>query len=130
MNVNHEDFGRTSAGAKLEGVTCGGTKVEGVRLPPWARGDATYFVRCHREALESEHVSMALHRWVDLVFGVAAVPGEARPHNPSPPLVRHPPSRRFPPCARACRARAPMHCGVGGLPRRVRAQGRAPHALP
>ena len=61
QNVNHEQFGRLARE--------GGRVVDGVLLPPWARGNAHYFVRCHREALESEHVSMALHRWVDLVFG-------------------------------------------------------------
>ncbi len=39
-----------------------------VILPNWAR-DASEFVRIHREALESEYVSMNLHRWIDLVFG-------------------------------------------------------------
>jgi hypothetical protein len=27
------------------------------------------FIRLHRLALESEHVSMRLHNWVDLIFG-------------------------------------------------------------
>ena len=40
-----------------------------VELPPWARGDPWLFVRRHREALENEHVSLRLHRWIDLVFG-------------------------------------------------------------
>ncbi|CAM9097183.1 unnamed protein product [Hapterophycus canaliculatus] len=40
-----------------------------VELPPWALGDPWEFVRRHREALESEHVSLRLHQWIDLVFG-------------------------------------------------------------
>lgn len=46
-----------------------GKPIGNVQLPPWARGDPWEFVRRHREALESEHVSLRLHRWVDLVFG-------------------------------------------------------------
>lgn len=45
-----------------------GTPVGDVVLPPWA-ADAGDFVRQLRVALESEHVSRSLHRWIDLVFG-------------------------------------------------------------
>jgi hypothetical protein len=38
-------------------------------LPPWANGSPSEFVRIHREALESEHVSQNLHHWIDLIFG-------------------------------------------------------------
>ena len=48
-----------------------GLKVDDVVLPPWARGRPSLFIRRHREALESEGVSAALHKWVDLVFGRA-----------------------------------------------------------
>lgn len=41
-----------------------------VELPPWA-ADADDFVRQHRNALESDHVSQQLHLWIDLVFGAA-----------------------------------------------------------
>ncbi|KPI87119.1 neutral sphingomyelinase activation associated factor-like protein [Leptomonas seymouri] len=41
-----------------------------VELPPWA-ADAREFVRLHRAALESNYVSENLHRWIDLIFGVA-----------------------------------------------------------
>jgi hypothetical protein len=51
------------------GTTQDGARVGPVALPPWARGDATRFVRLHRQALESEFVSANLHHWVDLIFG-------------------------------------------------------------
>ena len=55
--------------AQLElGVRDSGTKVSDVQLPPWAR-DARDFTAKLREALESEHVTGQLHRWIDLVFG-------------------------------------------------------------
>ena len=43
-------------------------KVENVVLPLWARSPA-HFLQLHREALESEHVSQNLHKWIDLIFG-------------------------------------------------------------
>jgi hypothetical protein len=51
------------------GTTQDGTQVHDVELPPWANNDSTRFVSIMREALESEHVSQYLHRWVDLIFG-------------------------------------------------------------
>lgn len=42
--------------------------MDDVCLPPWAK-DAYDFVRIHRLALESEHVSQNLHSWIDLIFG-------------------------------------------------------------
>ena len=44
------------------------TPIQDVQLPPWAK-TAEEFVRINREALESEFVSMNLHKWIDLVFG-------------------------------------------------------------
>lgn len=38
-------------------------------LPKWARTPEE-FLRKHREALESEHVSLHLHKWIDLIFGI------------------------------------------------------------
>jgi hypothetical protein len=51
------------------GVTQRGARVEDVELPPWAKGSPKEFIRLHRKALESEHVSEHLHEWIDLVFG-------------------------------------------------------------
>ncbi|RLN70573.1 hypothetical protein BBJ28_00008885 [Nothophytophthora sp. Chile5] len=42
--------------------------VNDVQLPKWASSPEE-FVRIHRAALESEHVSRHLHAWVDLIFG-------------------------------------------------------------
>ncbi|KAG7379317.1 hypothetical protein PHYPSEUDO_008745 [Phytophthora pseudosyringae] len=39
-----------------------------VQLPKWA-STPEEFIRIHRAALESEHVSRHLHSWIDLIFG-------------------------------------------------------------
>lgn len=41
---------------------------DSVKLPPWAESPVD-FIRKHKMALESEHVSAHLHEWVDLIFG-------------------------------------------------------------
>jgi len=51
------------------GRTQTGETVGDVRLPRWAKGSSSEFIRLHREALESEYVSKNLHLWIDLVFG-------------------------------------------------------------
>lgn len=43
--------------------------ISNVSLPPWAKGSAHEFVRIHRLALESDHVSRNLNHWIDLIFG-------------------------------------------------------------
>ena len=43
--------------------------MDDVELPPWAKNSPEEFVRIHREALESDHVSEHLHEWIDLIFG-------------------------------------------------------------
>ncbi|CAI5483770.1 unnamed protein product [Closterium sp. Yama58-4] len=58
-NSNCFDLGHRQDGQALDGVI----------LPPWAKGSPEEFVRLQREALESEHVSERLHHWIDLVFG-------------------------------------------------------------
>ncbi|KAH3744075.1 protein FAN [Pelomyxa schiedti] len=44
------------------------TRVHDVILPPWAKGTDN-FVEQLKQALESEYVSMNLHKWIDLIFG-------------------------------------------------------------
>jgi hypothetical protein len=58
-NSNSFDFGNKQDGNTVHNVT----------LPPWAKGDSRRFIRINRQALESEHVSRNLHKWIDLVFG-------------------------------------------------------------
>eukprot|EP00095_Tigriopus_kingsejongensis_P009945 maker-scaffold981_size73921-snap-gene-0.19 protein:Tk09945 transcript:maker-scaffold981_size73921-snap-gene-0.19-mRNA-1 annotation:"low quality protein: wd repeat and fyve domain-containing protein 3" len=58
-NSNHFDLGTKQNGEKLAHVI----------LPPWAKDSPTEFIRVHREALESDHVSAHLHEWIDLIFG-------------------------------------------------------------
>ncbi|KAB5586981.1 hypothetical protein PHYPO_G00007710 [Pangasianodon hypophthalmus] len=43
-------------------------QVNDVVLPRWASSRED-FIRKHRQALESEHVSAHLHEWIDLIFG-------------------------------------------------------------
>jgi factor associated with neutral sphingomyelinase activation len=44
-------------------------KVNHVGLPDWANSNAQFVMKM-RQALESNHVSQHLHKWVDLVFGM------------------------------------------------------------
>jgi len=59
VNSNMFDFGTTQLGKTVHDLT----------LPPWAKGDPKRFIRIHRQALESDHVSRHLHQWLDLIFG-------------------------------------------------------------
>lgn len=59
INSNKFEFGTTQSG----------TVVDDVELPAWANGDPLLFIKLHREALESDYVSMHLHSWIDLIFG-------------------------------------------------------------
>uniref|UniRef100_UPI00358EB0E6 lysosomal-trafficking regulator-like isoform X2 n=1 Tax=Myxine glutinosa TaxID=7769 RepID=UPI00358EB0E6 len=51
------------------GTRQNGSPVHHVSLPPWARSDPRLFVLIHRQALESDHMSLTLCHWIDLVFG-------------------------------------------------------------
>lgn len=42
--------------------------IDDVQLPPWAKTPEE-FIRINREALESEYVSMNIHKWIDMIFG-------------------------------------------------------------
>eukprot|EP00899_Mesostigma_viride_P010715 jgi/Mesvir1/19645/Mv09928-RA.1 len=42
--------------------------MEDLRVPAWATGPDDFVAR-HRQALESDFVSMNLHKWIDLTFG-------------------------------------------------------------
>uniref|UniRef100_A0AC35U5N7 DUF4704 domain-containing protein n=1 Tax=Rhabditophanes sp. KR3021 TaxID=114890 RepID=A0AC35U5N7_9BILA len=59
------------------GVKQNGIQLDNVVLPPWAKNDATEFVRIHREALESDYISEHLHEWIDLIFGYKQTAEEA-----------------------------------------------------
>ncbi|KAG5190444.1 BEACH domain-containing protein, partial [Tribonema minus] len=61
------DFLRNVNGFEL-GATQDGERVDDVALPRWAASPED-FIRKHRAALESEHVSENLHHWIDLIFG-------------------------------------------------------------
>ena len=58
-----------------------GEKLNDVLLPPWSNNDPSLFVRTMREALESEHVSKNLHKWIDLIFGFKQSGEEAKKAN-------------------------------------------------
>ncbi len=43
-------------------------RVADVSLPAWGNTPEKFILR-HREALESEYVSLHLNNWIDLIFG-------------------------------------------------------------
>lgn len=50
-------------------------------LPPWADDNPEKFIAIQREALESDYVSLHLHEWIDLIWGVNQRGEEAIAHN-------------------------------------------------
>ena len=63
VNNNNVKFGHRQDGRKFSEV----------ELPAWASSPQE-FVRIHRDALESEHVSQNLHHWIDMIFGYKQSP--------------------------------------------------------
>eukprot|EP00516_Mucochytrium_quahogii_P000290 CAMPEP_0203744646 /NCGR_PEP_ID=MMETSP0098-20131031/647_1 /ASSEMBLY_ACC=CAM_ASM_000208 /TAXON_ID=96639 /ORGANISM=" , Strain NY0313808BC1" /LENGTH=3064 /DNA_ID=CAMNT_0050632223 /DNA_START=56 /DNA_END=9247 /DNA_ORIENTATION=- len=70
------EFLRNSSKFDL-GTKQDGTKLGDVKLPPWAKNSPELFIKIHREALESDHVSANLHHWIDLTFGYKQMGSEA-----------------------------------------------------
>ncbi|KAG5519106.1 hypothetical protein PMAC_002193 [Pneumocystis sp. 'macacae'] len=60
VNSNNYNFGIKQENNEL---------IDSVILPPWAKDDPKFFIKKHREALESNYVSEHLNEWIDLVFG-------------------------------------------------------------
>ena len=44
-------------------------KIEEVETPKWCENNAYYFVKKHRELLESYEISINLNEWINLIFG-------------------------------------------------------------
>ena len=71
-----EFYSQPGKAAEWLGNALGVEGLSSVALPPWAHGDAKFFVASMRCALESPAVSDKLHAWIDLIFG-AKSRGEA-----------------------------------------------------
>ena len=63
------DFFLNSRGLALGTRQKDGVALADVQLPRWCGNSPAEFLRKHRDALESEHVSDSLHSWIDLIFG-------------------------------------------------------------
>lgn len=50
------------------GIRTNSKRVDDIKLPTWAQSSED-FLKKHREALECQHVSDHLHKWIDLIFG-------------------------------------------------------------
>ncbi|KAJ3441080.1 beach domain-containing protein [Anaeramoeba flamelloides] len=64
-NLNEFEFGSIEGNSKENKHE----PVNHVKMPNWAFNSPFEFIRMHRNALESEFVSLHLHEWVDLIFG-------------------------------------------------------------
>ncbi|XP_056618979.1 LOW QUALITY PROTEIN: neurobeachin-like protein 2 [Triplophysa dalaica] len=62
------EFLQNLNGFDLGSLQMNNETVNNVVLPAWASSPED-FIRKHRKALESEHVSAHLHEWIDLIFG-------------------------------------------------------------
>eukprot|EP00301_Raphidiophrys_heterophryoidea_P007896 c12_g1_i1.p1 GENE.c12_g1_i1~~c12_g1_i1.p1 ORF type:complete len:1043 (-),score=208.99 c12_g1_i1:382-3426(-) len=63
------------------GIKQNGTRINDCLLPAWCKTPYE-FVKLNRDALESEHVSMHLNYWIDLIFGYKQRGDEAiKAHN-------------------------------------------------
>ncbi|XP_062847864.1 neurobeachin-like protein 2 [Trichomycterus rosablanca] len=62
------EFLQNINGFNLGSLQVNQEQVNNVVLPCWASSRED-FIRKHRQALESEHVSAHLHEWIDLIFG-------------------------------------------------------------
>uniref|UniRef100_A0A8C4R671 Uncharacterized protein n=1 Tax=Eptatretus burgeri TaxID=7764 RepID=A0A8C4R671_EPTBU len=70
------DFLKNDNALNLGTLQLSGDVVDDVVLPKWAKSPED-FIRKHRDALESEHVSAHLHEWIDLIFGYKQQGSEA-----------------------------------------------------
>mmetsp|Transcript_22706 Transcript_22706/g.34653 ORF Transcript_22706/g.34653 Transcript_22706/m.34653 type:complete len:1674 (+) Transcript_22706:80-5101(+) len=66
---NDPSFLKNSHNFNLGTSAADGATVSGVILPPWAENNSTKFIEVMRNALESDHCSMNLHLWLDIIFG-------------------------------------------------------------
>lgn len=66
-NIKDYDFLINARGLQL-GATQIGERVDDVVLPPWAKSPRD-FLKKNRKALESQHCTQMLPKWIDLVFG-------------------------------------------------------------
>ena len=60
INENGFDLGKKMNGMNVSNVT----------LPKWANNSAYKFIEIQRAGIESEYVSLNIHHWIDLIFGV------------------------------------------------------------
>lgn len=51
------------------GIGPGGENIKDVDIPRWAQSTDDFMFKM-KTALESEHSSLNLHHWIDLIFGI------------------------------------------------------------